>query len=98
MAAFLLELSERYLALGYSGSEFNLRMTREDMGSYLGLKLETVSRMLSHLQECGLIAAHNREVRIMDRLGLAERAGKSASLTSRSYVRDETIGASAPPR
>ena len=44
LAAFLLNLSQRFVARGYSPSEFHLRMTREEIGSYLGLKLETVSR------------------------------------------------------
>jgi CRP/FNR family transcriptional regulator len=95
VAAFLLDLAERYEALGYSGSEFYLRMTREEMGAYLGLKLETVSRMLAHLQECGLIAAHNRYVRIMDKPGLAERAGRSASLRAHSHSNEEAVRASA---
>ena len=58
-------------ARGYSAAEFNLRMTREEMGSYLGLKLETVSRMLSKFQKEGLIDTHGRQVRIADREALA---------------------------
>ena len=53
LAAFLLNLSQRFTARGYSPSEFNLRMTREEIGSYLGLKLETVSRTFSKFQEDG---------------------------------------------
>ena len=53
LAAFLLNLSERYKARGYSSTEFVLRMTREEIGSYLGLKLETVSRLFSKFQEEG---------------------------------------------
>ena len=66
VAAFLLNLSQRFAARGYSGSEFNLRMTREEIGSYLGLKLETVSRVLSRFQERGLIYAQNRAIRLLD--------------------------------
>ena len=77
VAAFLLNLSQRFMARGYAGGEFNLRMTREEIGSYLGLKLETVSRILSRFQECGLITTRNRYVRILDKLGLAELAGRS---------------------
>ena len=77
VAAFLLNLSERYGELGYSEGEFNLRMTREEMGSYLGLKLETVSRMFSHFQECGLITAQHRYVHILDRPKLARLAGRN---------------------
>lgn len=70
VAAFLLNLSERFAARGYSAAEFNLRMTREETGSYLGLKLETVSRIVSKFQECGLIAVRNRCIRILDAAGL----------------------------
>ena len=56
LATFLLNLSRRLVARGYSPSEFNLRMTREEIGSYLGLKLETVSRAFSRVQDDGLIS------------------------------------------
>lgn len=55
VAAFLLNLSKRMKTRGYSSAEFNLRMTREEIGSYLGLKLETVSRVFSKLQQAGVI-------------------------------------------
>jgi CRP/FNR family transcriptional regulator len=70
LAAFLLNLSQRFAARGYSQSEFRLRMTREEMGSYLGLKLETVSRTLSSFQERGLIEVRQKQVRIVDFAGL----------------------------
>jgi CRP/FNR family transcriptional regulator len=54
LAAFLLNLSQRFTARGYSPTEFHLRMTREEIGSYLGLKLETVSRAFSRFQDDGL--------------------------------------------
>jgi CRP/FNR family transcriptional regulator len=66
LAAFLLNLSQRYAARGYSASEFHLRMTREEIGSYLGLKLETISRVLSRFQQDGLIEVHHRHLRILD--------------------------------
>ena len=65
LAAFLLNLSQRFAARGYSQTEFHLRMTREEIGSYLGLKLETVSRTLSHFQAQGLIAVQNKHLRIL---------------------------------
>ena len=77
VAAFLLNLSQRFAARGYAGGEFNLRMTREEIGSYLGLKLETVSRVLSRFQECGFIAARNRHVRILDKPRLTELIGRA---------------------
>jgi CRP/FNR family transcriptional regulator len=70
LAAFLLNLSQRFTARGYSASEFNLRMTREEIGSYLGLKLETVSRAFSKFQEDGLISVHQKNIRILDVAGL----------------------------
>jgi len=70
LAAFLLNLSQRFAARGYSPSEFRLRMTREEIGSYLGLKLETVSRTFSGFQGRGLIKVQQKEVRILDVPGL----------------------------
>lgn len=70
LSAFLLNLSQRFTARGYSPHEFNLRMTRNEIGSYLGLKLETVSRVLSRFQEEGLIQVHHKNIRIVDVAGL----------------------------
>jgi len=70
LAAFLLNLSQRFTARGYSPAEFNLRMTREEIGSYLGLKLETVSRAFSRFQEEGLIAVQQKHIRILNIPGL----------------------------
>jgi CRP/FNR family transcriptional regulator len=72
LAAFLLNLSQRFGARGYSATEFHLRMTREEIGSYLGLKLETVSRTLSHFQAQGLIAVQNKHLRILKLENLRE--------------------------
>ena len=66
LAAFLLNLSQRFNARGYSPTEFHLRMTREEIGSYLGLKLETVSRAFSRFQEDGLISVQQKHIRIQD--------------------------------
>jgi len=66
VAAFLLLLGERYAHLGYSGTRFNLRMTRLDLGSFLGLTQETVSRALSRFDETGLIQVHNKELQLVD--------------------------------
>jgi CRP/FNR family transcriptional regulator len=77
LAAFLLDLSERYQCRGYSSTEFVLRMTREEIGSYLGLKLETVSRLFSRFADDGLITVSGRSVKIADMPGLKVRAGFS---------------------
>ncbi|HEY3566025.1 MAG TPA: helix-turn-helix domain-containing protein, partial [Casimicrobiaceae bacterium] len=72
LASFLLDLSNRYQARGYSASEFVLRMTREEIGSHLGLKLETVSRLLSRFADEGLIDVSGRVIRLLDRLALSQ--------------------------
>jgi len=70
IAMFLLDLSQRHGARGYSTCEFVLRMTREEIGSYLGLKLETVSRLFSRLQREGLLQVEGRTVKLLDRVAL----------------------------
>lgn len=66
LAAFLLNLVQRLHARGFSQSELVLRMTREEIGSYLGLKLETVSRTFSRFVEDGIIEVKQRHVRILN--------------------------------
>jgi CRP/FNR family transcriptional regulator len=70
LATFLLNLSARSVRRGYSSSDFHLRMTRDEMGSYLGLKLETVSRLFSQFHAAGLIEVDYKHVRILDVRGL----------------------------
>jgi CRP/FNR family transcriptional regulator len=72
LAAFLLNLAQRLQARGFSGSELVLRMTREEIGSYLGLQLETVSRTFTRLAEDGLLEVRQRRVRILDAGALRE--------------------------
>jgi len=76
LAVFLINLSERYRRRGYSSSEFVLRMTREEIGSYLGLKLETVSRLFSRFQEEGLIQVQGRAVKLLDPAALKQLVGQ----------------------
>lgn len=75
VAAFLLSLSKRYEKLGYAPTRFGVRMSREEVGSYLGLTLETVSRILSRLQREGLLSTHQRVVELKDLPRLRELAG-----------------------
>jgi CRP/FNR family transcriptional regulator, anaerobic regulatory protein len=71
LASFLLELSRRYQARGYSSSEFVLRMTREEIGSHLGMKLDTVSRLLSRFHKEGVVHVQGgRVVKLLDRVAL----------------------------
>ncbi len=66
LAAFLLNLTQRLQARGFSASALILRMTREEIGSYLGLKLETVSRTFSKFQDEGMLEVRQRQIRILD--------------------------------
>ncbi|MCF0253204.1 MAG: fumarate/nitrate reduction transcriptional regulator Fnr [Duodenibacillus sp.] len=70
LAAFILNLSQRFEQRGYSRSEFVLRMTRAEIGSYLGLKLETVSRVMSRFSHDRLIIVNQKHIQIMDFAGL----------------------------
>jgi CRP/FNR family transcriptional regulator, anaerobic regulatory protein len=72
LAAFLLNLTQRLKARGFSSSSMILRMTREEIGSYLGLKLETVSRTFSKFQDDGLLEVKQRHIRILNPTGLAQ--------------------------
>jgi len=75
LAAFLLSLSNRLSALGYSPNEFVLRMSREEIGNYLGLTLETVSRLFSRFAREGLLHINQREVHILDMQALRQLSG-----------------------
>ena len=70
LAAFLINLSQRFLARGYARDDFHLRMTRDEIGSYLGLSLETVSRLFSRFQDEGLITVQQKHIKILDIPGL----------------------------
>jgi CRP/FNR family transcriptional regulator, anaerobic regulatory protein len=103
VARFLVSLSSRFAALGYSPTEFNLRMTRQEIGSYLGLTLETVSRSLSALHDAGLISVHQRAVvlkdlealRTLQRLTASKHtsASRSETTTRPRSTRDTSIWA-----
>lgn len=66
LGAFLLNVSQRMAARGYSSNAFVLRMTREDIGSYLGLRLETVCRAIARLRELAIVRISGRAVEILD--------------------------------
>lgn len=66
VARFLVYLSERFTEMGYSGTQFNLRMTRQEIGNYLGLTLETVSRTFSAFNAIGLISVDQRAIVVHD--------------------------------
>lgn len=64
MATFILMLSIRYGALGFSNTVFNLSMRRQDIANFLGLTIETVSRQLAELSKQGIITVKQRGVQI----------------------------------
>jgi CRP/FNR family transcriptional regulator, anaerobic regulatory protein len=76
LAAFLLNLSRRYRERGYSSTEFVLRMSREEIGSYLGLTLETVSRLFSRFQQEGVLQVQGRAVKLLDIATLKQLLGQ----------------------
>jgi CRP/FNR family transcriptional regulator len=65
-AVFLVNKSARYAARGYSPTQFTLRMSREDIGNYLGLTIESISRLLSRFKKLGLVQVDRREVTLLD--------------------------------
>jgi CRP/FNR family transcriptional regulator len=65
LAAFLLNLTQRLQTRGFSASSLILRMTREEIGSYLGLKLETVSRTFSKFQDEGILEVKQRHIHVL---------------------------------
>ncbi|MGR9108739.1 MAG: Crp/Fnr family transcriptional regulator [Gammaproteobacteria bacterium] len=67
LAIFLLDLSHRLKSRGYRSDQLFLSLPRRDIGNYLGLSMETVSRTFSRLQDIGLIRVHHRQVVIHDR-------------------------------
>ena len=78
LAAFLLNLTQRLHARGFSSAALVLRMTREEIGSYLGLKLETVSRTFSKFQDEGYLEVKQRHLRILDQAGLQRLVNSSS--------------------
>jgi CRP/FNR family transcriptional regulator len=89
-AIFLLNLAMRYAARGYSSSQFQLRMSREEIGNYLGLTIESVSRLLLRFKEKGWLRVSKREVELLDRASLEALASGQAA--------PEPIASARPPR
>ena len=79
LAAFLLNLAQRLKARGFSSTSLILRMTREEIGTYLGLKLETVSRCFSKFHEDGVLKVHQRHVEIVDEAALQALVSDAAA-------------------
>ncbi len=80
LAAFLLNLVHRLHARGFSQSELILRMSREEIGSYLGMKIETVSRTFSKFAEEGIVEVKQRHVRILNTQALKDIVNPQACI------------------
>jgi len=80
LAAFMINISSRYSQRGYSASQFHLSMSRGDIANYLGLTIETVSRLLNRLQKSGVIRVTQRQIEITNMLALSELAGTHCSI------------------
>ncbi|TWH64998.1 CRP/FNR family transcriptional regulator [Azomonas agilis] len=75
IASFLINLSARFSARGFSASQFRLSMSRNEIGNYLGLAVETVSRVFTRFQQNGIIEAEGKEIRVLDYISLCSMAG-----------------------
>jgi CRP/FNR family transcriptional regulator len=78
LATFLLDLSQRLQARGFAGDEFRLSMSRYDIGNYLGLAVETVSRLLTRFQDQGLMQVEWKQITLLDLPRLAALASGNA--------------------
>jgi len=75
LAAFLISLSNRFRRRGFSATQFNLSMSRSDIGNYLGLALETVSRLFTRFQNEGLLQVDRKHIELLDREKLCTYSG-----------------------
>jgi CRP/FNR family transcriptional regulator len=91
LASFLLDLSDRFGRLGYSRTEFTLRATRQEIGSYLGLKLETVSRTLSAFAAARLVDIDRRRVTLRDVAGLRRLVDPGAEVSDEEPTPNRSI-------
>ena len=76
IAIFLMNVSERFRKRGFSAVHFRLAMARQDIGNYLGMAAETVSRVLTHLSDANVISVHGRVITVLNPTALALRAGQ----------------------
>ena len=87
LATFLLNLVDRLHARGFSHSELILRMSREDIGSYLGLKLETVSRTFSRFVAESVMEVKQRHIHILDTDALRQMVSQSEGVRAGEFRR-----------
>jgi len=84
LASFLLGMSERLNKRGYAANEFNLSMSRGDIANLLGMAVETISRLLSHFQDDGLLDVERKHITILDVAKLRQLANHSSTNCSNS--------------
>ena len=84
LASFLLGMSERLNQRGYAANEYNLSMSRGDIANLLGMAVETISRLLSHFQEDGLLKVERKHITILDLAQLRKLANHTATNCSNS--------------
>ena len=89
VAKFLLSLSFKFKSLGYSEKSFLLRMSREEIGSYLGVSLETVSRTISGLCKIGVLKKDNRSIEIINFDALKKLKRLPLGVTYKATVRSK---------
>lgn len=85
LASFLTQLSNRFRERGYSPTEFNLSMSRNDIANTLGMAVETISRLFSQFQEQGLLEVERKHVRILDLPALEELSNRCGPSTDRCH-------------
>ena len=78
IASLILSISARNARRKLSATAFRLPMSRVDIGNYLGLTVETVSRVFSRMQKMDLLSVDNKEIEILDLQGLKEMASLSS--------------------
>ena len=83
LAMLLLDLAAEHRRRGIHSGDVTLAMSRNDIASYLGLTLETVSRLLSRFASVGLITVRHRQLRIVDQDGLADVHAEPDRITLR---------------
>ncbi len=91
-AAFLVNMSKRYAACGYSGTRFRLPMTRADIASYIGVKLETVSRVFSGFQHREIIAIRGKDVELRNLARLQQALETSRPPRGKRNIRNARFG------
>lgn len=84
IASLLLSLSARHKRRRLSDASFRLPMSRSDIGNYLGLAVETVSRIFTRFQQMGVLEVVGKEITILDRAQLCQLAEPTTELASRA--------------